>query len=112
MNYANMKFSSSEGTPYIYKDSNMQARFIWESAAPHSEDWSYGIVTSACPGGNESVAVFEADAWNPGFPEAGLDQALARQWLDQVAADGLPKSVLYVNFCFKSKSGRRKLLST
>lgn len=82
----------------------MQARFIQESAAPHSEDWSYGIVTSACPGGNESVAVFEADVWNPGFPEAGIDQALARQWLDQAAADGLPKSALYVHVFLNPKA--------
>ena len=90
----------------------MQARFIWESAAPHSEDWSYGIVTSACPNANETVAVFEADVWNPGFPDAGLDQALARQWLDQAVADGLPKSTLYVNIYSKSESGCRRRLST
>jgi hypothetical protein len=82
----------------------MQARFIWQSPAPHSEDWSYGIVTSTCPDSNETVALFEADVWTPGFPDASIDQAVARQWLDQTVANGLPKSTLYVNIFLKAKS--------
>jgi hypothetical protein len=102
MNYANTSSSFSEGEPYIHKDSNMQARFIWESAPPHSEDWSYGIVTSACPEPDDAVAVFEVDIYNPGFPDLGIDQTEVRQWLDQAVADGLPKSALYVKVYFKS----------
>lgn len=75
----------------------MQARFIWDSPAPHSEDWSYGIVTSACPKSSDGVALFEADVWSPGFPNIGIDQVVARQWLDQLVGNGLPKSTLYVH---------------
>ena len=82
----------------------MQAQFIWQSPAPHSEDYSYRIVTSACPNSNEIVALFEADVWTPGFPDVGIDHVVARQWLDQTVANGLPKSTLYVKISIESKS--------
>lgn len=67
----------------------MQVRFIWHPDAPHSEDWGYGILTSACPDQDGPIAILEADVWSPGFPEAGFNTAPIRQWLKQIIDDGV-----------------------
>jgi len=62
---------------------------MWQPQATHASDWSYSLVTARCPTVDSAVAVFEADVWQAGLPDGQSDQALLRQWLDQVRQDGL-----------------------
>ncbi|CAM1504906.1 Fc.00g024970.m01.CDS01 [Cosmosporella sp. VM-42] len=57
----------------------------------NTHPYSYTFITSKCPSDDSPVAVFKADAWQAGMPQGQSDQALMRQWLDQVLQDGLPK---------------------
>ncbi|KAK7408439.1 hypothetical protein QQX98_009366 [Neonectria punicea] len=75
--------------PYVHSDEHIQAWFMWEQQATHSADWSYSFVTTKCPSEDSPVAVLEADAWQAGMPAEQSDQALMRQWLDQMVKDGL-----------------------
>ncbi|UKZ75257.1 hypothetical protein TrVFT333_002932 [Trichoderma virens FT-333] len=75
--------------PYVHKDNSMQAWFTWQKHATHASDWSYALVTEKCTSDNSAVAVLEADAWQAGLPAEESDQALMRQWLDQLLKDGL-----------------------
>ncbi|KAF2095496.1 metallo-beta-lactamase superfamily protein [Rhizodiscina lignyota] len=86
----------TEERPYVHKDRNMQAWFMWREEAVHASDWSYMMVTSTCPDKNDGVAVFNADAWSPGTDAIQFDIGFARQWLDQMLYDGLSKSALVV----------------
>lgn len=70
---------------------------MWREEAVHAADWSYAMVTSACPGKDDGVAVFNADAWSPNTDGIQFDLGFARQWLDQVLDDGLSKDALYVS---------------
>jgi len=60
----------------------------------HAADWSYAMVTSACPDKSSGIAVFNADAWSPGSDAIRFDIGFARQWLDQIADDGLSRSAV------------------
>jgi hypothetical protein len=82
----------SEEKPFVYKDKNIQAWFNWKQEAVHAADWSYAMITSACPDEDSGVAVFNADAWSPGTNATRWDQGFARQWLDQIADDGLGRN--------------------
>ncbi|KPM43977.1 hypothetical protein AK830_g2647 [Neonectria ditissima] len=75
--------------PYVHSDEHIQAWFMWEQQATHAADWSYSFITTKCPSEDSPVAVLEADAWQAGLPAEQSDQALMRQWLDQVVGDGL-----------------------
>jgi hypothetical protein len=52
------------------------------------------MVTSACPDEDSGRAVFNADAWSPGTNATRWDQGFARQWLDQIADDGLARDAM------------------
>jgi hypothetical protein len=82
----------NETHPFVYKDTSMQAWFMWGKEAVHSVDWSYAMVTANCPDPTTGVAVFNADAWSPGTDAIQFDIGFARQWLDQVLGDGLSKN--------------------
>jgi len=75
--------------PYVHIDSRIQAWFMWQPQATHASDWSYSFITAVNATANSSVAVFEADAWQAGMPAEQSDQALMRQWLDQLVHDQL-----------------------
>jgi hypothetical protein len=66
----------------------------WRREAVHAADWSYAMVTSACPKENDGVVVFNADAWSPGSDAIQFDIGFARQWLDQIANDGLTRNAV------------------
>ena len=83
-----------EDRPYVHKDRNMQAWFMWREEAVHASDWSYMMVTSTCPGQDDGVAVFNADAWSPNTDAIQFDIGFARQWLDQILDDGLSKDAM------------------
>ncbi|KAF7557064.1 hypothetical protein G7Z17_g971 [Cylindrodendrum hubeiense] len=80
--------------PYVHSDENIQAWFMWEQQASHAADWSYSFVTTKCPSHDSPVAVLEADVWQAGMPAEQSDQALMRQWLDQVVGDGLTEKAM------------------
>jgi hypothetical protein len=86
--------NDSDTHPYIHTDSKIQAWFMWQPEATHASDWSYSFITARCPTADSAVAVFEADAWQAGLPGEQSDQALMRQWLDQVRHDGLTDKAL------------------
>jgi hypothetical protein len=80
--------------PYIISDEKLQARFIWRPDTPHSADFTYAIVTSACPSADSSMLAFTADAFtslNTGFE---VDKGLASQWLLQAIDDGLSRNAM------------------
>uniref|UniRef100_A0A8H7N103 Metallo-beta-lactamase domain-containing protein n=1 Tax=Bionectria ochroleuca TaxID=29856 RepID=A0A8H7N103_BIOOC len=80
----------NETHPYVHSDNKYQAWFLWEKEATHAIDFSYAFITEKCPTGNSDVAVFEADVWFPGTPDAQNDRQLMREWLHQVDKDGVP----------------------
>jgi hypothetical protein len=80
--------------PFVYADDDTQAWFMWQPEATHAADWSYAMITRKCPLPSSPVAVFEADAWQAGMPAEQSDQALMRQWLDQLDQDGLTEEAL------------------
>ncbi|KAH7139969.1 hypothetical protein B0J13DRAFT_478345 [Dactylonectria estremocensis] len=80
--------------PYVHSDEYTQAWFLWEQQGSHAADLSYSFVTTKCPSNDSPVAVFEADVWQAGMPPEQSDQALMRQWLDQVLNDGLTKDAI------------------
>ncbi|KAH8816530.1 metallo-beta-lactamase superfamily protein [Xylogone sp. PMI_703] len=79
--------------PYIHRDSSMQARFLWSPEAAHAVDWTYSIVSKACPSANNSIVAYVADAWSTSLP---IDDKLARTWVDQAVGDGLSKNALVI----------------
>ncbi|KAH8892699.1 hypothetical protein GQ53DRAFT_860750 [Thozetella sp. PMI_491] len=80
--------------PFVYADDDIQAWFMWQPEATHAADWSYAVIASKCPHPNSSIAVFEADAWQAGMPAEQSDQAIMRQWLDQLVQDGLTEDAI------------------
>lgn len=84
----------SENKPYIHSDGKMQARFLWRPEAAHSVDWTYSVITTACPSANSTILTYVADAWSTAFP---YDSAFARSWLVQASADGLSRNALYAS---------------
>jgi hypothetical protein len=52
------------------------------------------MATSACPNEGDGIVVFNADAWSPGTNATRFDEGFARQWLAQVADDGLAKDAM------------------
>lgn len=99
-----LTFPKSDTHPYVHADSAMQAFFVWQHQATHASDWSYAFVTTTaaaknCPptnitATNAPIALFEADAWHAGMPDEINDQALMRQWLDQLKGDGVPENAM------------------
>ncbi|KAL5093626.1 hypothetical protein Trisim1_010357 [Trichoderma cf. simile WF8] len=83
----------NENKPYIHSDGKMQARFLWRPEAAHSVDWTYSVITTACPSANSTILTYVADAWSTAFP---FDSAFARSWLVQASADGLSRNALAV----------------
>jgi hypothetical protein len=75
---------NSEDKPYIHSDGNMQARFIWHPNTPHSADWTYAIVTSACPDADTSMLAFTADVISEGTV---FDSLVGTSWLLQAIDD-------------------------
>ncbi|KAH6980842.1 hypothetical protein BKA56DRAFT_632550 [Ilyonectria sp. MPI-CAGE-AT-0026] len=84
----------NDTNPYVHSDGNIQAWFMWEDQGSHAADWSYSFVTAKCPSENSTVAVLEADVWQAGVSTGQSDQALMRQWLDQVMRDGLTENAI------------------
>ncbi|KAL6405068.1 hypothetical protein AUP68_11911 [Ilyonectria robusta] len=84
----------NDTNPYVHSDGNIQAWFMWEEQGSHAADWSYSFVTAKCPSENSTVAVLEADVWQAGVSTGQSDQALMRQWLDQVMGDGLTEKAI------------------
>ncbi|KAK9444714.1 hypothetical protein VB005_01778 [Metarhizium brunneum] len=83
----------SEKRPYIHSDGKMQARFLWRPEADHSVDWTYSIITSACPSANSSIMAYVADAYST---STAYDNAVARNWLKQAMTDGLSRAALVI----------------
>ncbi|KFA68978.1 hypothetical protein S40285_08385 [Stachybotrys chlorohalonatus IBT 40285] len=83
----------TEDEPYIVSDSNMQARFIWRPYTPHSADFTYAIVTSACPSADSSMLAYTADSFSTGFD---TDKSVASQWLLQALDDGLSRDAIVI----------------
>lgn len=69
----------------------MQARFIWRPYTPHSADFTYAIVTSACPSADSSMLAYTADSFSTGFD---TDKSVASQWLLQALDDGLSRDAM------------------
>ncbi|KAH6880353.1 hypothetical protein B0T10DRAFT_412091 [Thelonectria olida] len=75
--------------PFVYSDNKIQAWFMWQHQTTHASDWSYAVITEKCPTAKSPVVALEADVWQAGVSAGESDQALMRQWLDQVLGDGL-----------------------
>jgi hypothetical protein len=69
----------------------MQARFLWQTEAVHSIDWTYSVITSACPTDNTSMLAFEADAWST---SVSWNPNLARNWAQQAMSDGMSRDTM------------------
>ncbi|KAF4628208.1 hypothetical protein G7Y89_g9947 [Cudoniella acicularis] len=87
-------YSASE--PYIHRDANIEARFLGVFDKHHAEDMSYAFISAPCPGPSDTVAIFEADLWNPGFTDYRFDQEQALVLLDQAAKDGVSRNAVVI----------------
>ncbi|KFA68552.1 hypothetical protein S40285_07054 [Stachybotrys chlorohalonatus IBT 40285] len=83
----------TEEKPYVHSESRMQARFLWQPHTPHSVDWSYPMVTSACPDASSSMLGLTADSFNPTI---ALDSNIANSWLLQAIGDGLSRNAFVI----------------
>lgn len=90
----NPLISSSDTHPYVHKDSNIQAWFLWEEQATHAVDFAYAFVTAACPLPDSPAIIFEADAWHGGLPVENNDELEMRTFLNQVRLDGLTRQAM------------------
>lgn len=52
------------------------------------------MVTAACPNADGSIAVIEADLWNPGFANSSINTQENWDWLTQAVKDGLTPNAL------------------
>ena len=97
----------------IYKSQahNLQARFIWTPETIHAADWTYAVITPFCPTDEDTVAIFEADGFNPGTNATRFDIGFARQWLDQLVEDGAAKDALWVYCIFDCSKDLRTNMS-
>ena len=60
----------------------------------HAEDMSYAFISAPCPQPNDTVAIFEADFWNPGLTDYRFDQYQGMLLLDQAAKDGVSRNAM------------------
>ena len=88
------KTNYSDKKPYVHRDGDMQAWFMWEEEAIHSVDWSYVMVTKTCPESDSSQVVFNADLWSLKLNALNYDNGDARQWFDQLLRDGLGRKAM------------------
>ncbi|KAJ4304919.1 hypothetical protein N0V90_000447 [Kalmusia sp. IMI 367209] len=75
--------------PFVHKTSTLQAWFMWEPQAAHAIDFTYAVVTFACPTATSPVIAFQADIWHPATGDERTSMQEARQWLDQTNTAGL-----------------------
>lgn len=79
---------NSEDKPFIYSDSEMQVRFLYQPDTPHAADWTYAVVT-ACPAANTSMLAYISDAVSTNFES---DTSFGDAWVLQALGDSLSKN--------------------
>lgn len=84
----------SETTPFIKRDANLELRIVKMFDIDHAEDMSYGFISRPCPKENDTVAIYEADFWNPGLTDYRFNQYDGGILLDQAAADGVSREAM------------------
>ena len=60
----------------------------------HAEDMSYAFVSAPCPHPNDTVALYEADFWNPGLTDYRFNHYDGQTLLDQATVDGVSKNAV------------------
>lgn len=73
---------------------------MWESQAAHAIDFTYAVITCACPNTTSLVASFQADIWHPATGDERTSMRDARQWLDQTNAAKLSAETMLVSSSF------------
>ncbi|KAL6712908.1 hypothetical protein ACLMJK_009463 [Lecanora helva] len=97
----------TQSQPFILSDGKVQFRSFWHEDAPHAADWTFAMVTAACPTNDTAVALFVADVVDPGdsslFGEGyetanavRWDAGYARQWILEAMGLGVPRSATLV----------------
>lgn len=81
-------------TPFTMADDNVQVRAIWRPNAPHAEDWSWLVVTKACPSEEDQMVIFEADVWNPDDENVRSDIGFSREWLQWLNEEGVRNNTI------------------
>lgn len=84
----------SEANPFVKRDANLELRLVKLFDYYHAQDMSYAFVSKPCPALNDTVAVYEADLWNPGLTDYRFNQFDGQALLDQLAKDGVSKNAM------------------
>ncbi len=90
----------NKSAPFILSDDKVQFRSSWHPDPPHARDWTYGLAMPACSqpqknASNVQAVLFNADVWSPG-EALRFDLTGARQWLDFLVKDGIPRDSVVV----------------
>ncbi|RBQ72875.1 hypothetical protein FVER14953_20556 [Fusarium verticillioides] len=88
----------SADKPITFKDSRNQVTIVHLEGSAHAFDQAYAAITPICPTANSTMAVFEADYWNPHFENADLfvDHTEAAEFLNKLSEDRIAKDSLII----------------
>ncbi|KAF5554615.1 metallo-beta-lactamase superfamily [Fusarium mexicanum] len=88
----------SADKPITFKDSRKQVTIVHLAGSAHAFDQAYATITPICPTANSTMAVFEADYWNPHFADADLfvDHTEAAEFLNNLGEDRVAKDSLVI----------------
>ncbi|KAF5236593.1 hypothetical protein FANTH_11204 [Fusarium anthophilum] len=88
----------SADKPITFKDSRNQVTIVHLEGSAHAFDQAYAAITPICPTANSTMAIFEADYWNPHFANADLyvDHTEAAEFLNKLGEDRVAKDSLVI----------------
>ncbi|KUL83281.1 hypothetical protein ZTR_09152 [Talaromyces verruculosus] len=89
-----LEYSANE--PIILHDSHVQASIVQIEGSVHAFDQGYAVVAPISPTANSTMAIFEADYWNPHFADDVyyIDHVEAQELLYKLSEDRIARSAL------------------
>ncbi|KAH7159271.1 hypothetical protein DER46DRAFT_508618 [Fusarium sp. MPI-SDFR-AT-0072] len=88
----------SADKPITFNDSHTQATIVHLQGSAHAFDQAYAAIMPVCPTANSTVAIFEADYWNPHFANSDyfVDHVEAAELLNKLSEDRAARSSLII----------------
>ncbi|KAG7424614.1 hypothetical protein Forpi1262_v014442 [Fusarium oxysporum f. sp. raphani] len=88
----------SADKPITFNDSHTQATIVHLQGSAHAFDQAYAAITPVCPTTNSTVAIFEADYWNPHFANSDyfVDHTEAAEFLNKLSEDRVARGSLII----------------
>ncbi|KAJ9419518.1 hypothetical protein FOXG_07119 [Fusarium oxysporum f. sp. lycopersici 4287] len=88
----------SANKPITFHDSHTQATIVHLQGSAHAFDQAYAAITPMCPTANSTMAIFEADYWNPHFANSDyfVDHIEAAEFLNKLSEDRVARDSLVI----------------